>query len=193
MPLLLNQQLQHCSSLQEVLDCLLSRSLEVTGAVLGNVQLMDWKAGYLTIAAQRGFNDEFLNFFHRIRLESETACARAIGTLGSVIIEDVLLDRAFTPYRAVALEAGFRAVQSTSLISKSGALLGVVSTHFPKRHRPSDSEMRAMRAIGELTANAIIHQRVRTQRADGTQNSIVRSSQRFSGQFPRRATSKGGY
>ena len=160
MPDLLMQRLQHCSDLQSVLDCALSRSLEVTGTDLGNVQLMDWQTGYLTIAAQRRFKDEFLNFFRRVRAETGSACGRAIRERHSIVIEDVLLDRDYAPYREVALEAGYRAVQSTPLISSSGAFVGVLSTHFPAAHRPSASEMLQIRVLGTLTANAVIRQRV---------------------------------
>jgi hypothetical protein len=51
MPDLLRQRLEHCSDVQWVLDCALSRSLEVSGTGLGNVQLMDWERGCLTIGA----------------------------------------------------------------------------------------------------------------------------------------------
>ena len=126
---------EHCSNLQSVLDCALSESLEVTGTVLGNVQVMDWKTGCLTIAGQRSFNDEFLTFFRSVRAGTGSACGRAMRERRSIVIEDVLLDREFAPYRTIALKSGFRAVQSTPLISSSGAFVGVLSTHFPAAHR----------------------------------------------------------
>jgi len=159
MPHLLTQRLQRCSGLQPVLDRALSRAFELTGATLGNVQLMDWKRGYLTIAAQCGFNDEFLDFFRCVKAEHGSACARAIRERRPVVVEDVLADWEFAPYRTHALESGFRAVQSTPLISSSGAFVGVLSTHFPAPHRPSEQEMLALKELAKLTASAIILQR----------------------------------
>jgi len=159
-------RLQNCSDLQSVLNSGLFLGLELTGADLGNVQLMNWKTGSLTIVAQRGFNDDFLSFFRLVTATCGSACGRAIKEGGSGVIEDVLLDGEFAPYRTIALEAGFRAVQSTPLISSSGAFLGVVSTHFPATHRPSEGEMRALKVAGELTANAIIYQRARARIGD---------------------------
>jgi GAF domain-containing protein len=161
------QQLQSCDDLQSLLDLLLSRSLGVTGTVLGNVQLMDWNTGCLTIAAQRGFNDDFLNFFRTVRAEQGSACGRAIRRRSAVVVEDVLRDQEFKPYRTIALKAGFRAVQSTPLISSSGAFLGVLSTHFPARHRPCDHEMRELRMTGELLANETIRRRSLPRVSDG--------------------------
>ena len=120
---------------------------------------MDWQERNLAIAAQSGFDNKFLSFFRRVALRSGSACARAILNRQSIVIEDVLIDEEFAPYRAIALEAGFRAVQSTPLVSTSGALVGVLSTHFSARHTPTDNDMRAMTAVARVTANAIIHQR----------------------------------
>ncbi|HZU89877.1 MAG TPA: hypothetical protein VE993_11520 [Stellaceae bacterium] len=97
MPEILMQRLQRCCDLQSVLDCILSWGLELTGTDLGNVQLMDWKMGYLTIAAQRGFNNEFLSFFRLVNAEHGSACGRAKRMRNSIIIEDVLFDREFAP------------------------------------------------------------------------------------------------
>src|SRR5262249_15770276 len=120
---------------------------------------MNWKRGYLTIAAERGFNDDFLNFFRHVKAEHGSACARAIRNRRSIVIEDVLLDREFAPCRRIVMDAGVRAVQSTPLISSRGAFLGVLSTHFTATHRPSEREMQAVKMVAELTANEIIRLR----------------------------------
>jgi len=143
-----------------VLNCALSNSLLLTNARLGNVQLMDWQSGCLTIAAQFGFRAEFLSFFRSVKAESGSACGRAVKERHSIIIEDVLTDPDFAPYRAMALKAGYRAVQSTPIISRSGAFFGVMSTHFPVIHRPTDGQMRELKALGESIADAIICQRI---------------------------------
>ena len=167
MPDLLMQHSQGCSDLQSVLDGLLRRSLELTGTGLGNVQMMDWEKGYLRIAAHHGFNDEFLNFFRHVRAQSGSACARAITRRESIVIEDVLVDPEFAPYRMIALRAGFRAVQSTPLISSGGAFFGVVSTHFPAAHKPSGREIEELGATGQRAADAIIRLRVHPRATDG--------------------------
>lgn len=159
MPDLLKRRLQQCSDLKSVLDRALGQGLEVTGTVLGNIQLMDWTTGDLTIEAQRGFNEEFLKFFRRVTAENGSACARAIRERDSIVVGDVLRDWEFAPYRTIALESGFRAVQSTPLISSSGAFVGVLSTHFAAAHRPSEREMRVLKELAQLTANAIIRLR----------------------------------
>lgn len=155
----LNATMQHCSALRPVLESVLSRGLELTGTVLGNIQLMDWRTGCLAIAAQCGFNDEFLNFFRYVEIEGGSACARAIRERRAIVVEDVLRDWEYAPCRTIALDSGYRAVQSTPLISSAGTFVGVLSTHFATPHRPSAEEMLALSELAESTANVIILRR----------------------------------
>lgn len=155
------RRLPDAADTHEVCDLLLEQSLELTGTSLGNVQLVDWSVGELQIIAQQGFQADFLTFFSRVNLRQTCACARALISRDSVLIGDVASDAAFAPYRHIADRAGFRAVQSTPLLSKSGALVGIVSTHFPAAHVPTVAEMARLREVSRLAANAIIRFRAR--------------------------------
>src|SRR5262245_48614589 len=88
-----HERLRRYPDVQSVLVCLLQRALEVCQTEFGNVQLMNWKAGYLEIKAQRGFQGEFLNFFEHVRLSHASACARALRNREPIIINDIMLDR----------------------------------------------------------------------------------------------------
>jgi len=141
------EPLRRCFNVQFVLDYVLDRTLSIHDTRLGNVQLMNWNAGHLEIAAQRGFHDEFLNFFERVKIEDASACARALRNRGSVIIDDVLSDERFAPCCSVLRRAGISAVQSTPLVSSSGALVGMLSTHFSAPHRPTEAQMSVTMAL----------------------------------------------
>jgi GAF domain-containing protein len=150
---------EECLTIKSVLDFTLAQGLCLSETDLGNVQLMDWKTGYLQIAAQRGFGDEFLTFFKRVNALSSSACGRALRKRESIIIEDITSDLEFSPCRPIAGRAGFRAVQSTPIVSKSGAMIGILSTHFPAAHRPSGTTMDALKDLARSAANAVIFQR----------------------------------
>jgi GAF domain-containing protein len=156
---LLFGQLEKCADIQSVLNCVLDRSLELSGTCFGNVQLMDWRSGYLEIKAQRGFQSEFLNFFERVKFDHASACARALRNRDATIIDDIMADKQFAPYREITCRAGVRAVLSTPLVSVNGAALGVLSIHFPMIHRPTDMQLRGISEAAELAANAIIRLR----------------------------------
>lgn len=177
MPMKFKTRLFGCADVPSVVDCTLDAGLTLTGADLGNVQLLDWKENYLTIAAHRGFHQEFLDFFHRVSVDSPSSiCARAMRERRAIVISDVMLDEAFAPCRAIAERAGFRSVQSTPLISSSGARFGIVCTHFPKPHHPSDGEMSAVRSLATLAANAIARMRTRPEATEHLRPTANQSS-----------------
>jgi GAF domain-containing protein len=160
----LRERLATSAEMRSVCEPLLQQSLALTGAPLGNVQLVDWQAGALDIVAQRGFQPDFLRFFARVNCQDSCACARALATRAPIVIGDVMSDTAFAPYRDIADRAGFRAVQSTPLISSSSALVGMVSTHFPAAHAPTDQELASLREAGRRAADMIIAQRAHRRR-----------------------------
>ena len=55
----------------------------------------------------------------------------------SLAIMDVEEDADFAVFRQDAKGAGFRAVQSTPMVTGNGNLLGIVSTHFANVHAPT--------------------------------------------------------
>jgi GAF domain-containing protein len=166
------ERLRLSTDVQSVLHCLLERSLEICQSSRGNAQLMNWDCGYLEIKEQRGFDDEFLNYFERVGLGGSSACAQALSGHDCVVVEDVTLDPRFATCSAILRRAGVRAVQSTPLVSASGALVGVLSTHFPTPHRPTGSQMNALRAATSSAADAIIRLRAAGHNAGRVQRSL---------------------
>src|SRR5215468_475093 len=134
------------TDVQPIIDWLLHKGVDLSQTGFGNVQLMSWTVGYLEIKAQQGFDEAFLKFFERVRIADGSACARALRNREAIVIEDIIADEEFSPGRQVVSRAGIRAVQSTPIISSSGAFLGVMSTHFAAPHRPTRIDDRAARA-----------------------------------------------
>jgi hypothetical protein len=85
----------------------------------------------LHLVAHHGFRQNFLDFFSQVH-EGETACGEALTNQARVTVEDVTESPIF--FRKASLEAlldaGVREVQSTPVLGHSGAILGVVSTHW---------------------------------------------------------------
>jgi PAS domain S-box-containing protein len=98
----------------------------------------------LTITAQLGFREEFLEFFREVSAVDGSACGRALRHAERIVIEDVEIDPDFAEYRSIARASGFRSVQSTPLIGRDGNPLGMISTHWPDVHRPDEIELLAL-------------------------------------------------
>src|SRR5262249_49541708 len=156
----LSEKLRYGRDPHSLAGCLLHEGLMLSQARFGNVQLMNWKNGCLEIEAQSGFGDEFLNFFKQVYFADVSACARAFRKRSSMVIEDVTTDQQFAPCCEILTRAGVRAVQSTPMISSGGALVGILSTHFPILHRPGEIEMRNLRHAAQVAADALILIRV---------------------------------
>src|SRR5215472_11573255 len=112
------------------LEEILRAAIEITDAKMGNIQERD-TAGVLTLAAQVGFGQPFLEHFAQVSAHSGTACGGALSSGRRVLVEDVTNSPVFgdSPSRQVLLSAGVRAVQSTPLFDRSNELLGVFSLH----------------------------------------------------------------
>jgi PAS domain S-box-containing protein len=138
----LSTRLQTATSIGSGLDDVLANAIRTSSADFGNIQLYNPQIGALEIVAQRGFRLDFLEYFRTVRADEGSACAQALQSGQRAIIEDVELDPAYEPHRSIAAAAGYRAVQSTPLKSRSGNILGMLSTHFRTPHRPSERDGR---------------------------------------------------
>ena len=137
------------------LNEMLLAAIELLGGDMGNIQLLDPGKGALVIAAQKGFQQPFLDFFRTVSTDDDSACGRTLRTGARTIIEDIDADAGYAPYRAVAHEAGYRAVQSTPLMARDGKPLGMLSTHFKAVHRPTEHEFQLLDLYARQAADFI--------------------------------------
>ena len=147
-------RLLQAPELTVLLDDVLGAIIDIQDADFGNVRLYNAETGDLEIAAQRGFDQEFLDHFRSMKIDPGGAYSRALERGERVVVEDVLTDPAFAPYHSIATSAGFRAVQSTPVFGRRGDPLGMISTHFRQPHRPSDRELRFTDLYARFAAGA---------------------------------------
>lgn len=126
-----------------LLSGILDAVIEGSGADMGNIQLFNPKTGQLLIRIHRGFEEPFLNFFNSVHA-GQAAYGTALKRARRVIVPDVTNSPIFsgTPVLEVMLDAGIRAVQSTSLIGKSGRIWGMLSTHYRNVNLPAQRNLR---------------------------------------------------
>ncbi len=149
----LKQRLQAQKSFEEAVHTILSDIIALHGAEYGNLQLL--VRDKLVIVAQSGLSAPFLRTFKAVTKEDGCACGRAFRLGIPIIIADVNEDKDFTPYRAAANLAGYRAVQSTPLITSDDKFVGVVSTLFAQVHWPTKIEMDTLGVYCELAADQL--------------------------------------
>jgi PAS domain S-box-containing protein len=156
-----------------LLHDILDAAIEISGADKGNVQFFEEEG--LKIVAQRGFEAPFLDFFNTVH-KGQAACGAAIERGERVIVEDVANSDLFTgtPAPDIMLDAGARAVQSTPLLSRSGRMLGMFSTHYHTPRRLSEPELHQLDVLARQAADLI--ERMQAEEARARLASIVESS-----------------
>jgi len=118
------------------------------GSQFANMQLYVAAQDTLLMLAYRNFDPAFAGRFAALRPDGRTTCSRALASGERVILEDIEQDAAFAPHVPAALEAGFRALQSTPLKAATGKPIGVLTTHFAAPHAFSNDELVEMDALG---------------------------------------------
>lgn len=151
----LSSRLWAARDLETGLHEMLSATMELLHADMGNIQMLERDRRVLRIAVQQGFKKDFLDFFCEVTVADESACGRAFRDGKQTLIEDVELEPTFAPFRDVAKAAGFRAVQSTPLVAGDGCVLGVISTHFRAPRELTQKELQCLGLYARQAADFI--------------------------------------
>jgi anti-anti-sigma regulatory factor len=114
--------------LSAFLNALMDVACACMDTSMGSVQLVDPDQGGLRLERQRGFSDEFMNYFSHVDGD-DTACGSALRLGVRVVVADVATDPIYVGRESgeALLAMGVRAVQSTPLAA--GAVVGMISTY----------------------------------------------------------------
>jgi PAS domain S-box-containing protein len=148
---------------QALLQNIVDAAIALTHADKGNLQLYNPETGELGIITQGGFSESWLEFFDRVDKDQSAVCAQAMAHNKRVIVEDIAASPLFigTSALQVQLSEGIRAVQSTPILSRSGELLGMLSTHFDRPHRPNERELQHVDLLARQAADFLEQHRAR--------------------------------
>jgi PAS domain S-box-containing protein len=135
----------------------LDAAIELMSSDTGSMQAFHPERGELQLLAQKGFHPRSAAHWEYVRHHSATPCGMALSAGCRVVVPDVEACEAMVG--TADLDAfrwsGIRAVQSTPLIARSGRLLGMISTHWRKPHRPTERELRPLDVLARQAADLI--------------------------------------
>ncbi len=159
----LSTRLLHEHTLDDLLDETLAAAIELTGADLGNLRLLDTATGEMQIRAQRGFRRPFLEALETVTSTSRCCCSAALRRGERVVIPDIADSGDFyePQLRKAMLEAGVRSVQATPLVSRQGEILGMISTHWQRPHGAQGPDLRLLDVLARQAAD--LAERVRSE------------------------------
>ncbi len=153
----LSTRLVEVHDVTKLLEEIVAVAIEITAAHKGNIQLLD--DGVLRIVAQRNFDQPFLDFFDEVH-DGQAACGAALRQGGRVVIEDVAGSEVYDDAaRKTMLDAQALGVQSTPLVTRSGEILGMFSTHYARAGKIPERDLRWLDLLARLAADLIERRR----------------------------------
>jgi PAS domain-containing protein len=168
---------------------------------IASIQLLDPDDGQLRLLGWKGFHPKSAIFWDRVQFRSASTCGLAFSTGARVVVPDVeTCDfMAGTSDLDEYSRSNIRAMQSTPLLSVSGKLLGMVSTHWRDPHQPAERALRRLDVLARQVASLIERSRteaalressVITKNLDGIITSWNKAAQRVFGYTAAEAVGK---
>lgn len=160
-----NQRLQEVSSrliaegdFGALVGEILHAAIVVMHADTGSIQMVDGQSGdELRLLNHQGYSPELLAQVEYVGPTDHTSCMSALRKAGRVVVPNVDQCEGFldTVFSGMLREAGVRAVQSTPLVSRSGRVLGIISTQWRHPHTPAERELRLLDLLARQAADLI--------------------------------------
>ena len=136
---------------------ILDAAVDIMRSQYASIQMFYPARGELRLLGFRGFNPQAAKFWEWVRPASESTCGMALRSGRRCIVADVEKCEfmAGSDDLATYLDTGIRAVQTTPLISRSGELIGMISTHWSEPHQPAEHELRLLDVLARQAADLI--------------------------------------
>ncbi len=164
-------RLQEISTLliqEDNLEGLYNRILDAAVGLMqtdvGSMQVFRPERGELELLVGRGFHPQSAAHWEWVHRNSATTCGMALSIQRRVVVTDIEACDAITGTadHSFLRQSGIRASQSTPLISRSGRLLGMISTHWRKPYRPTERELQHLDVLARQAADLIERNEVET-------------------------------
>jgi PAS domain S-box-containing protein len=156
------------SDVQVLYDEIVTTAIALMQADAGSFQVLDTATQELLLLATQGLSQVIaghFDCFDRIDASFNTSCGIALATGERSFVDfDVPESEDPNGYRRIHVEAGLLSAQSTPLISRSGKLIGMVSTHWRTHHRPTERELRFLDLLARQAADLIEQRQAEAER-----------------------------
>ncbi len=143
-------------------------AMELLSAGMGSMQVFHPERNELELVVWRGFHPASAAYWKWIGLDSDSSCGVALKSGSRVVVPDTeawdLV--AGTPGLEEYRRSGIRATQSTPLVSRSGRLLGMISTLWSEPHSPPASRLRLLDILARQAADLVERTRHEAELAD---------------------------
>jgi signal transduction histidine kinase/DNA-binding response OmpR family regulator len=157
-------RLIQADNIRALFDHILDTGLALLSADCASLQMLApgrGPGGELRLLGHRGFPAQAVKFWEWVRPTSACVCGMALRTARRVVVGDIEACDflAGSDDQEMCRRAGIRAVQSTPLLSRSGSILGMFSTHWHRPHEPTQQELQLLDILCRQAADLIERRR----------------------------------
>ena len=145
------------STPESLYDQVIGAAMELMGSDAACLQMLAADNTSLRLLAWANFHPDCVPFWERVAAETGSSCGKALRDNQRVVVTDIegcefiAGTQAQLEYR----RAGVRGVQSTPLRSRTGRLLGMLSTHWRAPHTPAEDDFRFFDVLARQAADLI--------------------------------------
>ncbi|HEX4023450.1 MAG TPA: ATP-binding protein [Steroidobacteraceae bacterium] len=153
----LSTRLIRGGDIQTLYHQMIDTAVAIMHSDCASMQVLGERSSDLHLLAWRGFDQRSAQYWQRITLESISSRAAAARRGERVFITDteqcetIAGTRDLEEYR----RSHIRSTQSTPLLSRTGRLLGMISTHWRRPHQPAAGELRTFDILVRQCADLI--------------------------------------
>jgi PAS domain S-box-containing protein len=150
-------RLIHTSDVETLYEKILDAAVAIMSSDFASMQMFYPERGAFRLLAYRGFTPTAAASWEWVRPETGTSCSAALATGCRSTVPDIELSNFIAGSKELELlrQAGIRAMQSTPLFSRTGGLLGMISTHWRRTHEPSERDLRLLDVLARQAADLI--------------------------------------
>jgi PAS domain S-box-containing protein len=144
-------------NLDSLYDCILDAAKGLMSSDVASMQVLDAERNQLRLVAWKGFHPQSAVFWEWVSLGSASTYGSALSTGCRIVVPDIESCEfmAGTADLDEYRRSDIRAVQSTPLVSRSGQLVGMLSTHWRERHQPTEHALWRLDVLARQAADLI--------------------------------------
>ncbi len=147
----------------ELYGKIVQAAVAITGSQFGTMQLLcpasdaSGHGGELQLLAHCGLTEEAVGFWQWVNPNAYSSCTLALKFGQRAIVPDFEAwdEIADTPDLEAFRAVGIRSAQTTPLLSRGGKLLGMISTHWARPHRPTERDLRLLDILARQAADLL--------------------------------------
>jgi GAF domain-containing protein len=140
---------------------ILNAAVTIAASQFGSMQFLHSERGpvggpgELKLLAAHRYSQAEWHQFEWVTPQSKTSCGATLNTRLRTVITDIEQSALMAGSQELDAfrNAGIRSMQSTPLISRTGQLLGMISTHWSEPHEPSKRDLRMMDILARQAAD----------------------------------------